>query len=130
MVQIHSTCVLHHPCTTKSLVHTQPPSHVASPLSSTSPHPLYPQDRMHLDCVFSILGDNVCLMLDEMMGEESPTRRLVDEYVRLGPGTPYKLERQGVEFSKYMHGLGWHIIPIKAADQLVCTRGWVVLGGW
>lgn len=32
------------------------------------------QDRMHLDCVFSILGDDVCLMLDEMMGEESPTR--------------------------------------------------------
>ena len=32
------------------------------------------QDRMHLDCVFSLLGDDVCLMLDEMMGEESPTR--------------------------------------------------------
>ena len=32
------------------------------------------QDRMHLDCVFSILGDDVCLMLDEMMGEGSPTR--------------------------------------------------------
>lgn len=32
------------------------------------------QDRMHLDCVFSLLGDDVCLMLDEMMGEDSPTR--------------------------------------------------------
>ena len=32
------------------------------------------QDRMHLDCVFSLLGDDVCLMLDEMMGEGSPTR--------------------------------------------------------
>lgn len=74
---------------------------------------------MHLDCVFSILGDRVCLMLDEMMGEQSPTRRLVDEYVRLGPGTPYKLEKQGVEFSSYMRDMGWHIIPIKAADQLV-----------
>ena len=31
------------------------------------------QDRMHLDCVFSILGDDVCLMLEEMMGEASPT---------------------------------------------------------
>ena len=40
---------------------------------------------MHLDCVFSILGDDCCLMLDEMMGADSPTRRLVDEWTRL-PG--------------------------------------------
>lgn len=83
------------------------------------PRSICVQDRMHLDCVFSILGDRVCLMLDEMMGEHSPTRRLVDEFVRLGPGTPYRLEKQGVEFSSYMRDLGWHIIPIKAADQLV-----------
>jgi arginine deiminase len=37
---------------------------------------------MHLDCVFSIIGDDVCIMMDEMMGETSPTRRLVDEWVR------------------------------------------------
>ena len=40
------------------------------------------QDRMHLDCVFSILGDKCCIMLEEMMGAESKTRRLVDEYSR------------------------------------------------
>lgn len=38
---------------------------------------------MHLDCVFSILGDDVCLMMDEMMGKDSPTRRLVDEWTQL-----------------------------------------------
>lgn len=37
---------------------------------------------MHLDCVFSIVSDNVCIMLEEMMGEGSPTRRLVDEYTK------------------------------------------------
>ena len=41
------------------------------------------QDRMHLDCVFSIIGDDCCIMMDEMMGEESPTRRLVDEWVQV-----------------------------------------------
>jgi len=46
------------------------------------------QDRMHLDCVFSIVGDDVCIMMDEMMGESSPTRRLVDEWVRLHAGCP------------------------------------------
>ena len=41
-----------------------------------------PQDRMHLDCVFSILGRDVCLMYEPMMGEASPVRRIVDEYVQ------------------------------------------------
>lgn len=74
---------------------------------------------MHLDCCFSILGDSVCLMLDEMMGEESPTRRLVDEYARSGPGAPYELKRSGVEFAAYMRSEGYTIIPVKAEDQLV-----------
>ena len=37
---------------------------------------------MHLDCVFSILGDRCCLMLEEMIGEGSKTARCVDEYTR------------------------------------------------
>lgn len=31
----------------------------------------------------------------------------------------YRLAKQGVEFSRYMREEGWHIIPIKASDQLV-----------
>jgi arginine deiminase len=75
------------------------------------------QDRMHLDCVFSILSDTCCLMLEEMMGEEAPTRRLVDEYTR-APGGGYVLGRQGVEFSAYMRENGYNIIPIQAKHQL------------
>ena len=30
---------------------------------------------MHLDCVFSILSESVCIMLEEMIGEDSPTKR-------------------------------------------------------
>ena len=75
------------------------------------------QDRMHLDCAFSILGEDCVLMLEEMMGEASPTRRLVDEYVREGEG-PYALVREGVEFSRYLRENGYNIIPVAAADQL------------
>jgi len=32
------------------------------------------QDRMHLDCVFSILSDDCVLMLEDMVGPDSPTR--------------------------------------------------------
>ena len=34
-------------------------------------------------------------------------------------GGKYKLNKQGIEFSRYLEDEGWHIIPIKAADQLV-----------
>ncbi|KAK9829371.1 hypothetical protein WJX72_005446 [[Myrmecia] bisecta] len=85
------------------------------------------QDRMHLDCVFSILGDNSCLMYEDMMGEESPTRRLVDEYVQNEEGK-YVLQREKVEFSRYMRENGYHIIPVKAADQLVYACNVLNLG--
>ena len=78
---------------------------------------------MHLDCCFSILGDDVCLMLEDMMGAESPTRRLVDEYVRAGAGSPYVLARSDVEFAAFMRGEGYAIIPVSGADQLVRGRG-------
>lgn len=48
---------------------------------------------MHLDCVFSVLSETCCIMLEDIMGENSPMRRLVDEYVREGAGKPYKLAR-------------------------------------
>ncbi|KAK2079528.1 hypothetical protein QBZ16_001922 [Prototheca wickerhamii] len=76
------------------------------------------QDRMHLDCVFSILSDKLCIMLEEMMGDASPTRRLVDEYVR-GPDGKYALERKDVEFSRYMREQGYEIIPIAPSHQLL-----------
>ena len=77
---------------------------------------------MHLDCVFSILGDEVCLMLEEMIGADSPTKRLVDEYTRDGATGKYGLSREGVEFSQYMKDNGFHIIPIKPEHQLVTPR--------
>jgi arginine deiminase len=44
---------------------------------------------MHLDCVFSILSDDCCIMLEDIIGEASPTRRLVDEW-EINPATGEK----------------------------------------
>lgn len=55
------------------------------------------------------------------MGEASKTQRRVDEYARAGPGSPYALKREGVEFAAYMRGEGYAIIPVSGADQLVRT---------
>lgn len=40
------------------------------------------QARMHLDCIFNIVGDDVCLLAEDVIGEASPMRRVVDEYER------------------------------------------------
>lgn len=76
------------------------------------------QDRMHLDCVFSILSHACCIMLEDIMGEGSKIRRLVDEYVRDPATGKYALARKGVEFSAFMKGEGYHIIPISCQHQL------------
>ena len=77
------------------------------------------QDRMHLDCVFSILGDDCCIMLEEMIGADSKTRRLVDEYTKDPVTKKYSLSRENVEFSGYMKDNGYHVIKIKPEHQLV-----------
>lgn len=87
------------------------------------------QERMHLDTVFNILSDDCCLMMEEMIGEESPTRRLVDEYVHAPPPESeaygaedrfgdYILYRQDVEFSAFMRERGYEIISVSGEEQL------------
>ncbi|PXF43088.1 Arginine deiminase [Gracilariopsis chorda] len=88
------------------------------------------QERMHLDTVFNILGDDCCIMLEEMMGADSRTKRVVDEYIvcqsadsesgsdsskRIGR---YILRRQDVEFSSFMRENGFTIIPVTDEEQL------------
>lgn len=86
------------------------------------------QERMHLDTVFNILSTNCCLMLSSIMGEESATRRTVDEYVYADTGDTgssnertvgrYILKREAVEFSRYMQEKGFKIIPVTDDEQL------------
>ncbi|KAA8500005.1 Arginine deiminase [Porphyridium purpureum] len=76
------------------------------------------QDRMHLDTVFNILDTDCCLMLQEMMGENSETRRMVDEYRRDSPDQEYYLARENIEFSQYITEQGFNIIPVSGEDQL------------
>jgi arginine deiminase len=41
------------------------------------------QARMHLDCLFNIVADDVCLLAEDVMGDGAPLRRTVDEYERV-----------------------------------------------
>lgn len=87
------------------------------------------QERMHLDTVFNILNSECCLMLADMIGENSPTKRVVDEYVHcsspLAEGIDnsnaignYVVRQRDVEFSKYMKDKGYDIISVPGKEQL------------
>jgi arginine deiminase len=83
------------------------------------------QSRMHLDCMFNIAGDDVCLLAADVIGDGSPVRRTVDEYERVvdgdaaaPPGQRYVLRRSGVEFSRYLRDAGFSIVPISREHSL------------
>jgi len=76
------------------------------------------QDRMHLDTYFTILSRTAVVMLEDIIGENSPTRRYVDEYVRKDENSPYVLVQKDVEFAKYIESEGYSIIPVPGSWQL------------
>ena len=83
------------------------------------------QARMHLDCMFNIVGDDVCLLAEDVIGENSPVRRTVDEYERVVDGDTtapagqrYVLRRSGVEFSRYLRDAGFNIVPISREHSM------------
>lgn len=98
------------------------------------------QERMHLDTVFNILSDDCCVMLEDMMGVQSSTRRIVDEYiyedshpadtadVEFAIGK-YVLRRKDVEFATYMTDQGFKIIPVSGEEQLNYGCNILNLGG-
>lgn len=77
------------------------------------------QERMHLDCVFNVIGKNCVVLAEDTIGTDKPFRRIVDEYARAEPGAPYKkTARSGMEFSEYLKSEGYNIIPISREMQL------------
>jgi len=73
------------------------------------------QQRMHLDTVCNIIDEKVMLILEDICGEESPMKRLVDEYVRDPITGKYSLNRHDIEYSKYLIEEGFDLVY--ASDQ-------------
>eukprot|EP00128_Syssomonas_multiformis_P005460 Colp12_sorted_trinity150504_noHs@29549 len=67
------------------------------------------QERMHLSFVFNIISDDCVVLLESVKGDQSPIRRLVDEYQRNKDGK-YYLAQQDVEFHAYLVAQGFHVI--------------------
>jgi arginine deiminase len=103
------------------------------------------QDRMHLDCVFNIIGRKVCLMAESIIGEHPENKsRVVDVWRevpddRRSAGSGDATDRHGryqrvaedsdVEFSSHLRSIGFTIIPITADEQLEYGCNVLNLGG-
>lgn len=86
------------------------------------------QQRMHLDTIFNICGDNVCTMLDTVIGEKSTIKRVVTEYtIDSNPGR-YYISQKGVEFSEYLKQEGYLIIPVTNEQQEAYGLNYLNLG--
>ncbi|KAL9642397.1 hypothetical protein ABK040_014240 [Willaertia magna] len=76
------------------------------------------QQRMHLDTVFNICSHNCCVMLETIIGNESPIRRIVTEYTKNEQlNGKYEVSKFNVEFSEYIKQEGYHIIPLTERQQ-------------
>lgn len=90
------------------------------------------QQRMHLDTVFNVCSHNCVVMLDTMIGEQSPIRRLVTEYTQVineqTGKKEYIVTRKDVELSRYVQEEGYHIIPITQEQQSAYGINFLNLG--
>eukprot|EP00669_Euglena_mutabilis_P009673 TRINITY_DN4525_c0_g1_i1.p1 TRINITY_DN4525_c0_g1~~TRINITY_DN4525_c0_g1_i1.p1 ORF type:complete len:707 (-),score=261.05 TRINITY_DN4525_c0_g1_i1:216-2336(-) len=66
------------------------------------------QSRMHLDCVFNIVSDNIAVLAASVAGENSRAFRLVDEFTLIDG--EYRMTQENVEFAKYLQSVGYHIL--------------------
>ncbi|KAL0217995.1 hypothetical protein RCL1_008843 [Eukaryota sp. TZLM3-RCL] len=74
------------------------------------------QDRMHLDCVWNIISDSLCLILDSIIGSQASRKRTVDVYTR-GDDGKYVLSQSGTEFSEFLKNEGFEFVTVTDAEQ-------------
>eukprot|EP00667_Euglena_gracilis_P009138 EG_transcript_9270 len=84
------------------------------------------QDRMHLDTVFNVVDSKRVLVLEDILGLQSPKRRLVDVYFRAGGR--YARNTTGVEFGQFLREEGWRVVTVTNEQQLQYMINFVNLG--
>jgi arginine deiminase len=77
------------------------------------------QARMHLDCVFNIVADDVVVLMDSIAGEHAEAFRLVDEYTLVDG--QYHRTQENVEFLRYLRSVGFNVIRV--TDRMQTNYG-------
>jgi arginine deiminase len=83
------------------------------------------QDRMHLDCVFSIVGRRCCVLFDGIVQKDPSLRRTVDMYKRSTDNSSRSFgsyvfveAESNVEFVDFLKSNDFQVIPLSADEQL------------
>jgi arginine deiminase len=84
------------------------------------------QDRMHLDTVFNIVDKERVVILEDIIGESNPKRRMVNLYTR--KDGKYTLDGEPIEFSNFLKNLGYNLITVTNDQQLQYICNFVNLG--
>ena len=101
------------------------------------------------DTIFNVIDHQTCVLLDTVMGEDSPKkylsvlarhphwlthgilsytqthRRTIREFVRQSDGK-YVLERRDIEFSEFLQQEGFKVIPLSEEVLLLCSLSFAV----
>eukprot|EP00792_Barthelona_sp_PAP020_P006247 TRINITY_DN2944_c0_g1_i3.p1 TRINITY_DN2944_c0_g1~~TRINITY_DN2944_c0_g1_i3.p1 ORF type:complete len:420 (+),score=106.81 TRINITY_DN2944_c0_g1_i3:31-1260(+) len=84
------------------------------------------QDRLHLDCVFNTINENLCLLHEDLIPDDSTIRREVDLYEK--KDDKYELIEKDIHFARYLESLGLEIIPVPSDWQLNYACNHINLG--
>eukprot|EP01104_Vermistella_antarctica_P009900 TRINITY_DN259_c0_g3_i1.p1 TRINITY_DN259_c0_g3~~TRINITY_DN259_c0_g3_i1.p1 ORF type:complete len:898 (-),score=192.82 TRINITY_DN259_c0_g3_i1:121-2739(-) len=77
--------------------------------------------RLHLGRCMCILQEDLIAVNDQVMGPDSPRKRLVDEYCRDAHGK-YQLVRRNVELSLYLNQQGFTVVALPSTDGQDCAN--------
>jgi len=85
------------------------------------------QDRMHLDTVFNIVDQQRVVILEDVIGESNPKKRIVELYHRQPDGS-YKKDPKTTEFGEFLRQRGYNLITVTHQQQLKYICNFVNLG--
>lgn len=75
------------------------------------------QQRMHLDTIFNVITNDWCVLLEDVVGQQSLIRRYVDIYRKDSSGK-YQLIHQDIEFYEYLtEHLKFNVLKMTQRDQ-------------
>merc|ERR1711974_47717 len=84
------------------------------------------QDRMHLDTYFNIISAKEAIVLEDVLGADSPKKRIVHEFRKVDG--VYEKARE-VEFGAFLEEEGYRLLKVTNEQQLNYMINFLNIGG-
>jgi N-dimethylarginine dimethylaminohydrolase len=73
--------------------------------------------RIHLDCIFHIIGDKKCVVWEKLLEKEDMDTRYIDEYRFSEKYNTWTMYRKGIHMKEYLEQEGFECISITTKSQ-------------